>query len=106
MLGGHELVDDVTSGRVDIAAVAPAALPASIAALPTEEQREVIAATAEKRQVLQREIAKLAAERDAYITKKVEAAGGAADSLDQQIYDAVRDQAAPVGLKYEGGPKF
>jgi Mg-chelatase subunit ChlD len=106
LLGGHELVDDVASGRVDIAAVPPAALPASIAELAPEKQREVVAAKAEKRQVLQREIAKLAAERDAYIKKQVEAAGGAADSLDQQIYDAVREQAAPVGLKYEGGPKF
>jgi Mg-chelatase subunit ChlD len=106
LIGGHELVDDVTSGRVDIAAVPPAALPASIAELAPEKQREVIAVTAEKRQGLQREIAKLAAERDAYIAKKVEAEGGAADSLDQQIYDAVREQAAPVGLKYEGGPKF
>jgi Mg-chelatase subunit ChlD len=106
LLGGHELVDDVASGRVDIAAVPPAALPASIAELPREEQRATIAAAAEKRQTLQQEIAQLAAERDAYIKKEVEAAGGAADSLDQQIYDAVREQAAPLGLRYEGGPKF
>jgi Mg-chelatase subunit ChlD len=106
LLGGHELVDDVTSGRVDMAAVAPAALPAAIAELPRDEQRAAVAAVAEKRQTLQREITKLAAERDAYLKKEVEAAGGAAGSLDQQIYDAVREQAAPLGLRYEGGPKF
>ena len=106
LLGGRELVDDVASGRVPLAAVAPAALPASIAKLEPEQQRQVLAATAEKRKTLQSEIAKLARERDSYIKDKVEAAGGAKDSLDQQIYDAVREQAAPVGLKYEGGPKF
>ena len=82
------------------------ALPASIAKLEPEQQRQVLAATAEKRKTLQSEIAKLARERDSYIKDKVEAAGGAKDSLDQQIYDAVREQAAPVGLTYEGGPKF
>ena len=59
-----------------------------------------------KREELQRRIAALAAERDAYIEAEVEAAGGAASSLDQQIYDAVRSQAAPLGLDYEGGPRF
>ena len=106
LLGGNELVDDVASGRVDLKAVAPAALPPSIAKLEPEQQRQVLAATAEKRKALQGEIAKLARERDSYINDKVKAAGGAKDSLDQQIYDAVREQAAPVGLKYEGGPKF
>lgn len=105
-LGGKELVDDVASGRVDLAAVPPAALPAALAALPAEEQSAVIAETAEKRRELQKQIAELAAERDAFIEAEVKATGGAADSLDQQIYDAVREQAAPLGLRYEGGPKF
>ena len=38
--------------------------------------------------------------------KEIDAHGGAAGSLDQKIYDAVREQAAPVGLEYDGGPKF
>jgi Mg-chelatase subunit ChlD len=106
LLGGRELVDDVASGRVDLEALAPAALPPTIAKLAPEQQRQVLAATAEQRQALQGEIAKLAKERDAYIKDKVEASGGAKDSLDQQIYDAVREQAEPMGLRYEGGPKF
>ncbi len=39
--------------------------------------------------------------RDRYLEDEVEAAGGAADSLDEKIYRAVRDQAASVGLTYE-----
>src|SRR5216110_3419231 len=45
-------------------------------------------------------------ERVAIIKQKVEATGGAAGSLDQKIYDAVREQAATKGLEYDGGPKF
>ena len=32
---------------------------------------------------------------------RVEATGGAGDSLDEKIYRAVRDQAASVGLTYD-----
>ena len=106
LLGESELVADVASGRVDIAAVPAAQLPAAVAALPVEEQRALLADTAKKRAELQRQIASLAAERDAYIEDEIEAAGGARDSLDQQIYEAVREQAAPLGLDYEDGPRF
>ena len=106
LFGESELVADVASGRVDIAAVPAAQLPAAVAALPVEEQRALLADTAEKRAELQRQIASLAAERDAYIKEEIEAAGGAGDSLDQQIYEAVREQAAPLGLDYEDGPSF
>jgi Mg-chelatase subunit ChlD len=105
-LGQRELVDDVASGRVDVAAVPPAQLPASVAALPVDAQRELLAEAAHKREELKRQIAELAAERDRYIGAQIDAAGGADASLDQQIYDAVREQAAPHGLEYDGGPKF
>ena len=105
-LGGRELVDDVANGRVDLAAIPPEELPASLAGMTTEEQEAVIAENIAKREQLQRDIAGLAADRDAYIEQEVDAEGGAADSLDQQIFDAVREQAAPLGLDYEGGPKF
>jgi Mg-chelatase subunit ChlD len=105
-LGGRELIDDVASGRVDLATVPAAELPAAVAALPPAEQRELLAETAEKREELKRQIAALATERDAYIEAKIRADGGAGASLDQQLYDAVREQAAPHGLEYESGPKF
>jgi Mg-chelatase subunit ChlD len=106
LLGDKDLVADVASGRVDLASVPEAELPASIAALPPAAQSAKLAATAEQRQQLQNEIAKLVGERDEFIAKKVEEAGGAAGSLDQLIYDTVREQGAAVGLSYEGGPKF
>ena len=105
-IDGRELVADIASGRVDLAAVPAAELPATVAAAPPEARQAMIEATAQKREELQREIAKLGAERDAFIEAEVEKTGGAADSLDQQIYEAVRDQAADVGIVYDGGPKF
>lgn len=105
-LGGQELVADVASGRVDVATLPATELPPAVAALPAEQRRAAVLETAQKREELQRQIAALAAERDAYIETEVEAAGGADASLDQQIYEAVREQASPLGLDYEDGPKF
>jgi hypothetical protein len=106
LLSDKDLVHDVESGRVDIATVPEAELPPSIAGKSNEEQIAVIKETAAKREKLQQEIADLARERDAFIEKKLDETGGAKNSLDQKIYDAVREQAADVGLRYEGGPKF
>jgi hypothetical protein len=105
-LGGRDLVADIAAGRVELNKLPSTELPATIAALPPAEQRALVEETARKREGLQRQIAELAAERDAYLEKEVEKIGGAADSLDQQIYDAVREQAAPLGLSYDRGPKF
>jgi Mg-chelatase subunit ChlD/cell division protein FtsB len=105
-LGGRELVADIASGRVDVATVPEAELPAAIAAAPPEARQATIEALAQTREELQQQIAKLAAERDQFIATEVEKQGGAADSLDQQIYDAIREQAEPLGLVYDGGPKF
>jgi uncharacterized protein YegL len=105
-LGESELVDDVASGRVDLDALPPAQLPASVAALAPEARSEVLKQTAQKREELKQQIAALAAERDAYLEAQVDAAGGADASLDRQIYEAVREQAAPLGLEYESGPRF
>jgi Mg-chelatase subunit ChlD len=104
LLGERELVDDVASGRVDPAAVPPAQLPASIAALPADAQSECSRRRRRSARSSSFQIADLAA-RDA-IETQVDAAGGAAASLDQQIYDAVREQAAPLGIEYEDGPRF
>ena len=106
LVGDKDLVADVASGRVDLAAVPEAELPPAVAHLPRAELDALVKETSEQRQKLQSEIAALAGQRDAFIAAKVEAAGGAAGSLDQEIYDAVREQAAPVGLTYDGGPKF
>jgi hypothetical protein len=59
-----------------------------------------------KRADLQAQIQELGLERKSYIAKKVEEAGGLEESLDQKLYDAIKDQASVAGLEYESGPSY
>jgi Mg-chelatase subunit ChlD len=101
LLGDSELVDAVTSGRVELDQIEEENLPASLQALAPAEQQQVIEQKAKRRDELQQEIRKLSASRSQFIKQKVEAEGGADDSLDEKIYRAVKDQAAGIGLTYE-----
>jgi hypothetical protein len=70
------------------------------------EQEAFVAELAEDRADLQRQIQELSQDRDGYLAKKVDEAGGLKDSLDQKIYNAVKEQAGKAGLKYEDGPAY
>src|SRR5262245_3175646 len=79
-LGDKDLGNDVATGRVALANVPAAELPAPIRLLPPAQQAQELKERAEKRESLQRQVAKLAGERDEFISKKVKEQGGAADS--------------------------
>jgi uncharacterized protein YegL len=106
LFGDQDLVDDISKGEVSLDAVPEEQLPAGFRELAKEEQERVIGELAERRVDLQQRIDALAESRAAFIDERVEAEGGAADSLDRQLYDAVRAQAAPAGLSFESGPEF
>jgi Mg-chelatase subunit ChlD len=106
LVGDKDLAEAVAAGTVDLATVPEADLPAPLVNLSVAERRKLVEKTTEQRDELRQRIGELAKQRDAFIADKIKQQGGAADSLDQQIYDAVREQAAPKGLKYEGGPKY
>jgi len=106
LLGENELVSAVADGRVALDDLDAEALPASLRAMAPEEQVAYVAATAEKRESLQRQIRELSEERGDYIAKKVDEAGGMKASLDQKLYDAVKDQASEAGLEYKDGPAY
>jgi Mg-chelatase subunit ChlD len=101
LIGKKELVDDVASGRVELSAVTSDELPESMQGMSPKERQALITATAQRREELQREISELAQKRAVYLRKKVEEEGGAKNSLDENIYGAVREQAAPKGIVYE-----
>jgi hypothetical protein len=105
LLGSKELVDDVASGRVDLDAIEDEALPAPLQPMAPEARKELIAESARKREALQKQIRELSQERDAYVAEQLAEAGGDEDSLDQKIYEAVKEQAEAVGLAYADGPK-
>lgn len=106
LLGENELVDAVASGEVDLDEIDPNALPEALKPMAPQEQREYVARLADERADLKRQIRELSVDRDSFIAKKVEEAGGMKDSLDQQLYDAVKEQAGKAGLAYENGPAY
>ena len=106
LFGENELVDDVASGRVDLSEIDADDLPAPMQAMAPEERKELIVVTGAYRSELERQIKDVVAKRDNFIDEQVELAGGAEESLDYKIYDAVREQGAKKGLRYEGGPSY
>jgi hypothetical protein len=101
LLGESELVDAISSGRVELDEIEEENLPASMQAMAPKEQMEIITEQAKRRDKLQQEIRQLSESRSNFIEEKIAAEGGADDSLDEKIYRAVKDQAASKGLTYD-----
>jgi cell division protein FtsB len=101
LLGEGELVEDVVSGRVELDELAPQALPAPLQAMSPQEQKVLIGKTSERRADLKKEINELAQQRARFLRDKVKAAGGASASLDQKLYDAIREQSGDKGMSFE-----
>jgi Mg-chelatase subunit ChlD len=106
MLGEKELVDAVVTGAVSLEELDTDALPEELKPMAPAAQAEHVARLAEERADLQARIAALADDRNEYIAKKVEEAGGLGDSLDQKLYDVVSRQAAEAGFEYAEGPEY
>jgi Mg-chelatase subunit ChlD len=106
LLGENELVDAITTGGVALEDLEEDALPEALKPMAPAEQRTYVAGLANKRADLQRQIQELSQDRDGYLEKKVEAAGGLKDSLDHKLYEAVKDQAGKAGLEYDAGPNY
>jgi Mg-chelatase subunit ChlD len=106
LLGENELVDDVASGRVDLAALPASELPEPMRDLPAAEQEAVVTGLRIKREDLQNRITALAGQREQFIADELAAAPATPSSLDQQIYETVREQAKAVGLEYTEGPAY
>ena len=106
LLGENELVDAVASGEVELDDIDKNALPAALKPMAPADQAEYVAKLADERKDLQRQIRDLAEDRDAFIAKKVEEAGGLEESLDSRLYDTVKEQAGKSGLVYEDGPAY
>lgn len=102
-LGEGELVDDVSSGRIDLSKVHRDHLPEPMQAMSPGEQQALITETADRRDELAREIKDLAERRSGFLRRKVAELGGAESSLDHKVYSAIRQQAEKKGLRYEAG---
>ena len=106
LLGEKELVDAVASGVVALDELDSANLPAALKPMAVEEQIAYVEKLADERADLQRQIQSLAQDRDEFIAKKVEEAGGMEDSLDLRLYETVKSQAGKSGFEYKDGPAY
>jgi len=100
-LGDNELVDAVAKGKVDLAALPAAALPAPLRELSLDEQAKVVQATAEKRAKLEADITTLSRQRSEHIAAQLKDRKDKDASLDYKLFGAVKEQAAAKGLSYE-----
>jgi Mg-chelatase subunit ChlD len=92
-----DLVGGVASGRVDLAKVPAAELPAGMAALPLEERRAKLATDAKDRGALLDRISKLASERDKFLKSEPAAK---ATGFDGEVEKTVRKAGAAAGLAF------
>ena len=106
LLGENELVAAVVDGAVALDELDEDALPEPLKAMAPAEQEAFVAELSQKREDLQRQIRALSEDRSGYLAKKVDEAGGMKSSLDQKLYDAVKEQAREDGLEYEDGPAY
>jgi len=105
-VGEGDLVADVSAGRIDLATVAPSTLPAPMQAMSADERKALVEKNKAERADLKAQIQALSKERDEFTAKQIAANGGAKDSLDDQIYGTVREQAAKKGLAYPEAPEY
>jgi hypothetical protein len=106
LLGDKELVAAVTSGEVTLEELDEDALPEVLRPMAPAAQAAYVGQLADERADLQTRIRQLADERNRFIARKVEAAGGLDDSLDKRLYETVKTQAGEAGFEYEGGPAY
>ena len=99
-LGEGELVDAIISGRVELESIDNDKLPESLQALAPAAKMAVIEEKDQRRQKLKQDILELNGKRSDYLKKEIAKVGGSKGSLDDSIYQAVRDQAAEKGLIY------
>ncbi len=102
LIGDGDLVEDVTSGRVDLTTVEPSVLPEPMQVMAPGARQELVEETAKQRTELKAKIRDLADQRARFIEDEVNKAGGAEETLDHKIFRAVREQAASAGLSYQG----
>ena len=106
-IGDKDIVQEVVvTGSISLDDIEEELLPEKLKPMAPAERQAVMEGLAEERNELQRQIRELADERSHYIEKKVDEDGGAADSLDQKLYEIVSEQAAVAGLEYSEGPEY
>jgi Mg-chelatase subunit ChlD len=100
-LGQGELVDMVASGETELSSIDEDQLPQEMQAMAPAAREAYVEAKASSRLELQERIKDATGERDEYLKKKVGELESADKSLDHQLFDTIRKQAAKRGITYK-----
>jgi len=100
--GRADLVDALTRHSVSLDELAEEDLPPALREIAPAERERVLKEKVDTRQRLQTQIDRLSADRDAYVKEESarRASRGEGDGFDDEVLEAVRDQAAAAGLTY------
>ena len=97
-----DLVDALAEGEVELKDIDAKDLPEPMKAMTDKEREAFLAKKAKEREALQKQIAELAAKRDAFIKAELERrATDASQSLDHALRQAIREQAEAKGFRFE-----
>ena len=89
------MLDEISAGNLRLEAIKPTDLPEELRTLSKDDLKGKIEQAQNERGKLQKEVAALSKERDAYIqaeTKRMASKGGT-DSFDQKVADIIRREA-------------
>lgn len=103
-LAEADLVEDIASGKAELDSLPAEQLPKPIAELPPEARAQAVAEIASQRAELQARLNELGSERRAHIAEVLSESKDLEQSLDHQIFEVVKQQAATKGLSYEAAP--
>jgi hypothetical protein len=99
--GGGELLDELSSGRVKLESVNKDSLPEGMQKLDDKELQAAVEKKQAERAELQKQLTKLAREREDYIAaERRKAAAVKGDSFDEKVTGWVQSQAARKGIQY------
>ena len=100
--GKGDLVDDLDAGDTELSKLGKEELPEVMREMSPQEQTAFLSEKKLKRQVIQDEIDSLLKERQAFITKELNAAAPAGEKtgFDDEIKEMIQRQAAKKGLDY------
>ncbi len=100
LFGDAELVEDISSGRVNLSSIESGHLPETMQHMSKKQQEDTIKHSSEKRKLLKKQISELATRRSEYIRREVDKLGGSESSLDEKIFRSVKKQAEEKGIMY------
>lgn len=106
-LGGRELVMDVSSGQIDLEKLESDQLGERLQKMTLEQRKEYVAKMAAERSQIQKQIEEISLKRQNYIKQQIQEQNlNDSDSLDNQLYECIKDQANKKSIIYSDGPVY